>query len=356
MQENKYNDTIDLNQIVKKVWKRKSLFYIAWPITFVLACALILCVPRYYKSTVKLAPELGNNSSMGALGSIASDFGFDIGALESDDAISPLLYPELVASPNFLVSLFDIHVKNEDGTIDTDYYTYLRYHQKKTLYMQPFYWLKRQINKILKKKKVTGRNNDDGKIDPTRLSEDDDRVVKGLQKNIICNVDKKTIVISITVTDQDRIICADIADSVRVRLQHFITDYRTSKARIDAEHYRILTEDAYKAYKLSIARYSDFCDSHMNSILQSYLSKRDELENDMQLKMNTYTALNTQWETAKSRIQEKTPAFTLLEVASAPVKPAGPKRMLFVLGMLILTTFGTIIYILKEDLLKPFKS
>ena len=116
MQENKYNDTIDLNQIVKKVWKRKSLFYIAWPITFVLACALILCVPRYYKSTVKLAPELGNNSSMGALGSIASDFGFDIGALESDDAISPLLYPELVASPNFLVSLFDIHVKNEDGT------------------------------------------------------------------------------------------------------------------------------------------------------------------------------------------------------------------------------------------------
>jgi len=354
MQENN-KDTIDLSLILKKILKRKRLFYVLWPITFVLSCALILCVPRYYRSTVKLAPEMENSSGVGALGSLASSFGIDLGTVETSDAISPLLYPELVASPNFLVSLFDIHVVSEDGEIDTDYYTYLRYHQKKTLYMRPVVWAKRQINKLLKKKKIGGRSGEDGAIDPTRLSEDDARIVRGLQKNIVCNVDKKTVVISITVTDQDRLICADIADSVRVHLQQFITDYRTSKARIDAEHYRALAAKAFDDYKMAMRRYSNYCDTHVNSILQSYLSKRDELENDMQLKLNTYTALNTQWETAKARIQEKTPAFTVLEVASAPIKPAGPKRMLFVLGMLILTTIGAVLYILKDDFLKPLK-
>ena len=49
-------------------------------------------------------------------------------------------------------------------------------------------------------------------------------------------------------------------------------------------------------------------------------------------------------------MQERTPAFTLLKGASVPVKPAGPKRMLFVLGMLIMVTFGGIVYIIKDDI------
>ena len=82
------------------------------------------------------------------------------------------------------------------------------------------------------------------------------------------------------------------------------------------------------------------------------LSERDALENDMQMKYQTYQAMSTQLEAAKAKVQEKTPAFTVLQGASVPVKPSHPKRMIFVLGMLILATMGTVMYILRDELKK----
>ena len=85
----------------------------------------ILCVPRYYNSTAKLAPELSSFNSS-SLGDLASSFGFDLGNSSSNgDAIFPELYPDLINSNDFLTSLFDVKVKSLDGTINTTYYDYL---------------------------------------------------------------------------------------------------------------------------------------------------------------------------------------------------------------------------------------
>lgn len=66
---------------------------------------------------------------------------------------------------------------------------------------------------------------------------------------IKCSVDKKDYVISISVDDQDPLICATIADTVRARLQQFITEYRTSKARTDLEYYQKMCKDAKEKYE-----------------------------------------------------------------------------------------------------------
>ena len=49
-------------------------------------------------------------------------------------------------------------------------------------------------------------------------------VIGLMDKNISCNVDKRTGIISISVNDQDPLVCATIADSVRCKLQNFIID------------------------------------------------------------------------------------------------------------------------------------
>jgi hypothetical protein len=54
-------------------------------------------------------------------------------------------------------------------------------------------------------------------------------------------------------------------------------------------------------------------------------------------------------EAAKAKIQERTPSFTTLKSASVPIKPAGPKRMLFVLGMVLLATFITSLYVARDE-------
>ena len=74
----------------------------------------------------------------------------------------------------------------------------------------------------------------------------------------------------------------------------------------------------------------------------------------MQLKYNVYTALNTRQEAAMAKLQENTPVFTTLTNATVPVKPAGPKRMIFVAVWLFLATCGTLFKLFKKELTEWF--
>ena len=355
--DDKKNDVIDLRVVISLLLQRKKLFVKVLIVTFVIASALILCVPRTYTCTVKLAPEATSATTGSALGSIASSLGFDLSNMESNDAIFPLLYPELFESNDFLVQLFDIKIKSLDGEIKTSYYDYLEKHQKKAIWKIPFTWLISKINNIMSPPvDVAGGGNQEEKYSKSFiLSRNQVRIVEKMKDLIVCNIDKKTNVISIVVTDQDPLISATIADSVRMKLQQFIIDYRTEKARVDVDHYQQLLDNAKQEYELALAKYSEYSDTHKDIILQAYISERDKLENDMSLKYQTYTAMKAQLEASKSKLQEKVPAFTVLQGASVPIKPTGPKRMIFVIGMLFLSVIVTSLVVLKGQIADMFK-
>lgn len=347
-EENKDKNVIDLGEIFKKLLAKKKTFFIVWPIVFALSCLWILPQPRFYTCEVSLAPEATGEALGGGLVSIASNFGFDLSA-GGTDAIYPMLYPDLMGSNTFVVDLMSIKVKTEDGTVKTDYYTYLKKYQKKNWLTQPFTDAMISIKKMFAEKKPEPKGNPK-ELDPFMLSEYDFGLVEKVKKSITCSVDKKTDVITISVKDQDRVICATLADSVREKLQKHITEYRTKKTRIDVEHYQELTDSANLEYRSAVNEYAQFCDANQDIILQSQQSKRDELENEMQMCYNTYQAMKTQLEAMKAKLQERTPAFTTLKTATVPVKPAGPKRMIFVIGMLFMATIVTSIVILAKGM------
>ena len=337
----------DAAQILKE--KKKSYVKI-WAVTFVLACLIILPQPRYYSCLVKLAPEWGSSTPAGGLGSLAESFGFDLSSMQSSDAIYPMLYPELFESPEFLVPLFDVNVKSLDGAINTSYHDYLKNHQKKNPLTYPLRKAVTFVKKLFAGKKAD-RGAGDGKVDPFRLSEKDFNLMGLIANKVRCVVDKKNNVVSIIVKDQDALICATLADSVRAHLQDFIINYRTSKARQDVAYYQTLRDSALMEYKKSSEKYSRYCDRHQNVIMQAVISERDQLENDMSLKLTKYQTVSGQLENAKAKVQEQTPAFTVIKSPTVPVKPAGPKRMMFVALMLILATLGSTMWYLRRLIL-----
>jgi len=344
MEEKKTNssDIIDLRVIFQKIWDKKKLFlYKVWPITFILACIYILGVPRYYTSDAKLAPEMGNSIANGTLGSIASSFGFDLSEMQTSDAITPLLYPDLMEDNGFVAGLFNIKVVSQDGEINTTYYEYLKKHQKTSIWSYPIKWIKSMLPKS------EAKGGAKGQFDPYYLSKSDDDIASSIRSNIQFSIDKKTGVISISTKAQDALICKTLADSVSVHLQDFITEYRTNKAHVDYEYYRQLTEKAKDDYEKVRRQYASMADANTNIALRSVELKLQDLENDMQLKFNAYTTISNQLEAAKAKVQERTPAFTVLKGAAVPIKPAGPKRMIFVLGMLFLVTFGVSFWIIR---------
>ena len=141
-----------------------------------------------------------------------------------------------------------------------------------------------------------------------------------------------------------------IANAIKEELQDFITSYRTNKARIDVAYYEKLAKEAKMDYERARRRYASFSDSNSEAILESVRSTQDDLENEMQLCYNAYSMMQNQLQLARTKVQERTPAFTLLKGAMVPVKHSGPKRMLMVIGFMILTFFILTGYLFKDDI------
>lgn len=325
--------------LLNDVKKHRKLYYKVLPITFVISAILMLSIPNYYSCTVMLAPEL---SSMGvksnsSLASLASSFGINLGGASAGaDALLPTLYPDLMNSVTFRASLFPIKVQREDDSTGVEvmtYYDYLKDGQK-----LPWWSAGLKAFFDLFPKDEDPAN---GKVNTFKLTKEQSKIVKAMEKKVSCDVDKKTMVITINVTDQDPLICATIADSVQTKLQSFITDYRTSKARVDYEYNLKLSHEAKAKYEQARNRYSAYADSHRNVSSQNAQTKEADLQSEMQLQERIYQQVVAQLQQAEMKVQEETPAFTTLQPATVPVKKDGPKRARTCLIFLFLAALAT---------------
>lgn len=350
--------SIDFGKIYKDLLKHKALYYKVLPVTFLLAAVYSLSLPNYYQCTVKLAPELGASAKAGGgLASLASSFGVNLGGAQAGaDAINPTLYPDLMNSVDFKTSLFEIPVTiegdKEEGEPDRtmSYYDYLVNEQKSPWWSSAIGGAKKWLVSLFKDEEA----GEGDIIDPFRLTQKQTAIAQAINNKVVCDVDKKTFVITIDVTDQNSVICATMADSVKTRLQKFITDYRTSKARVDLEYNKKVLAEARAKYEEARDKYARFSDSHRDVSSQSAQTKMADLQNEMQLHQQVMQQVVTQMQQADMKVQQETPAFTTLQSATVPVLKAGPKRVQMCLIFLFLAFLGTTAWILyKEDDLRP---
>lgn len=188
------------------------------------------------------------------------------------------------------------------------------------------------------------------KFNPYQLSKTDNDLVNGMRDNIKISTDKKTGIISIATVAQDPMVAKMLADATRTQLQKYIIEYRTRKLRNDVDHYQSLVNQAKRDYEKVRKEYGKISDADMDVVLESVKLKQNDLENDMQLKYNTYTTLVAQLKAADAKLQERTPVFTTIQGAEVPVKPSGPKRMLFVLEMFISAFIILSVYVIRDIL------
>ena len=335
---------IDLRLVLKRIGVHKKLFFIILPITIVFSSYIILCVPRTYTSETAMAPEVSSTADASSLSDIASSFGFDLPTGKNIDAISPLLYPDLMKDNGFATTLFKVKVQTIDKKVNTDYYNYLKNHTKTTWWEKSYTWA---LKKLTPK---NASNTASAKFDPYQLSKADDDLVKGMRGNIKISTDKKTGIISIATVAQDPMVAKMLADATRKQLQEYIIEYRTKKLRNDVEHYQSLVNQAKQEYEKVRKEYGKISDADMDVVLESVKLKQNDLENDMQLKYNTYTTLVAQLKAADAKLQEHTPVFTTIQGAEVPVRPSGPKRILFVLEVFISVFFILSIYVIRDIL------
>ena len=335
--------TIDFGAIWGAILKYKKLYYKTLGVAFVLALIIGFSLPKTYNCKILLAPETGGGSSnLGGLAALASSFGVSVGAGgQGGDAITPNVYPELMKSVDFKTSLFPIKVKQKKDKKTMSYYDYLKYEWRVP-------WWEDLFGLTAPKPKK------DTLVNTFELTPEQARIAGLAIKNVECKIDKKTNLISIEVRAQDPYVAAQLADSVKNRLQDFLTGYRTKKARYDLDYALKLNRQAKKDYERARLLYSEYVDANQEIYLLSAMQKQNDLENEMQLQYNNFTATSAQVLTARAKVQETTPSFTTVQSATVPLGPSAPKKELIMIICLFLAALGTTIYVLsKEKQLKP---
>lgn len=336
MTEIKRKQEIDLIAVALLVLREWKSLLPCVTIAAVFGVVIALNTPKRYKAEVLLAPEMssGGLGLSNNLADLASNFGFDVGSKSSMDAIYPELYPDVFSSIDFLRKLYDVPVRLKQNDSVRTYLYHLTKEQKVPFWDVP----KIKLAEMLKKPESSGVGN--GAKDEFRISKIEDDICNAMRNAILCTIDKKTSVITISVEDQDPLVSAIIADTLQSRLQQYITVYRTKKARLDVEYYTGLTMKAKADYEAARMKYVEFSDANMEVNLESYKSELEDLENDLQLKFNAYSSLNSQLLAAKAKVQERTPAFTILQRPMMPHESSSTPRALTVL---IFMLFGVVV-------------
>ena len=206
------------------------------------------------------------------------------------------------------------------------------------------------------KKKEINKNHIVSDLNKYYLSKEEWKSIENIQDRISCDIDKENGLITLTVKAQDPNVCAIIADKGQKLLQQYITDYRTKKARNDLNYYIKLRSEANKEYIKAQKEYASFSDSNFDINLPSLQEKRDYLENQMQLKYNTYTQLSDRVNAAQAKVQERTPDFVVLQPSLVPYKADSPRKILIIIIFGVLGFIGTTIWIFRKDIKNSFKT
>ncbi len=335
---------IDLLELASKLWAQRKKLAV-WSICgAVIGVIIAFSIPKEYTTTVKLAPETTDaKAGGGGLSALASMAGF--GSISSGvDAVYPQLYPDVVGSVPFTTSLFDVEVETKE---DGQKFTVRQFLEEET---KAPWWgavMGAPFKLIGMLRSSDDEEDPEGKkVNNFQLSQDENKLVEAINNRVNASVDQKTNVVTITVNMQDPLVSAILADTVVSRLQEYVTQYRTNKARKDLEYAETLNEEAKTEYYKAQQRYAEYLDSNQGLALQRAQITRDRLENETSLAFNLYNQTAQQVQKAKAKVQETTPVYAIITPATVPVKASSPKKLMILVGFTFLAFVACAAWIL----------
>ncbi len=339
---------IDLMELARKLWIERKLIFKVCAVGAVLGVIFALGMTRTYSVNVTLAPESGKSGGGGALSGITSMLGMGNLNLGSEaDALNITLFPEMASSTPFLLDLLDTRVKTMDGEIDTTLTVYLE-EQKKSLGGMIMSLPGKAIGGVMSlfKDEEEADSTLEYVYNPFLLTKKQDKKLLALRKDITAMVDKKTGITTVSVTMQDPMVAAIVADTVVAKLQEYVTEYRVSKALQDCEYLEMLYKERQKEYYAVQQKYAEYEDANKNVILQSVLVERERLQNETSLAMQVYSQVAQQLQVARAKVQEAKPVFAVVQPACVPLKPSGTSRAMMVIAFIFLSFAGTAAWVL----------
>lgn len=358
--QNNHNDEeieIDLIGILRKIIGIRKTIYKAAGIGLVVGIIVAISIPKQYTVGVTLSPEMGGSKGGGLSGLAAPFLGSGVSMNEGTDALNASLSADIVSSTPFLLELSTMKIPAlKGGTMTLNVYL----DEESSPWWGYVIGLPGMViggvKSLFTEEESESVPSDKANLGTIELSKKESEKIEALKKKILASVDKKTSMTTVSVTLQNPKVAAVVADSVVRKLQEYIIDYRTTKAKEDCLYLERLFKERQQEYYDAQKKYADYMDSHDNIILQSVRAEQERLQNDMSLAYQVYSQVANQLQVARAKVQEEKPVFAVVEPAVIPLYPSGTSRKIYVLAFIFLSVCIVISWkLFGEDILNKFK-
>lgn len=324
---------IDLMGLLIRLWHARIFLLKCCAAGAVLGLLVGFSIPKRYTASVVLAPE-SEEKIGGSVSSIASMMGMSLD--NSVDAINANMFPEVVHSTPFIFRLFDLPVETTDGKLRTTLLDYMLHHQKKAwwsyLAEAPFKALGWGVSLISGKEEEES----DGILQMHNLPKKERKVIKYFADGIVVKMDKKTGKTEMALEMQDPLVVATVMNAVVENLKEYMSDYRTSKARQDAENLSVICAERKADYYRAQQQYAAYADANKSVVLQSAQAERERLQQEMQLAYQVYSQVATQLEAARIKEQQAKPVFAIIDPVTIPLSKSAPSKAKLLIGFVFL--------------------
>ena len=345
------DDSIDLVALVKSIWQSRA-FIVKVTLGFSILGLLVgFLTPKTFTATSTFVPQTAGEKPAGSLSGLAALAGIDLSAGASGSDIPATLYPKVLASVPFKQEILSTSIVFESDTLTFKQYLLnqspgvLSSIKKYTIGLPGLLILAISAKQDLVEAEASASY--------IELSDEDYALFKSLEGVIAIETNEKEGYVSLSVSDADPLIAAQVAKATELALQKRIIDYKIENARSLYQFTAEQFNDKQREFYALQDELAEFTDRNRNISSAQFQNKKQRLEAQYSIVNAVYTELAKQKEQAAIQVSKDTPIFSVIDPVVVPKEKTSPKRGLL---LVIYTFLGVVLstgYVLVKE---PFQT
>lgn len=351
------DDEIDLLELAKTLWNGRQTILKVMLLAGALGIVIALLSPNEYTSTTSMVPQTAQSGSkLGGLSSLAAMAGFNLDMASGSEALSPMVYPQILNSAPFQLELMNtpFNFSEVDHPVSIyEYYTEIQKPGALSLISKYTIGLPGVIIQAIKGESAEKINS--GEQGPIAFSTKQEKIAKMMKEKISLTIDSKQGYLTLQASFHEATLSAEVANQARELLQKYITKFKTEKAGNQLSFIQGRFEEKKQEFEKAQNRLARHRDQNHNMSSAVARTEEERLYSEFNITMNVYNELAKQLEQAKIQVKEETPVFSVLVPAVVPHEKTKPKKAMIVAIWLFLGVIAGVGFIFAKTYLSEIK-
>ena len=351
------DDEIDLLALAKTLWKGRRTILIYVLAAGALGVLIALLSPKEYTSSTTMVPQTSSSGSkLGGLSSLAAMAGFNLDMASGSEALSPMVYPQIMNSGPFQLELMNtpFSFSEVDHPVSLyEYYTNIARPGALSIIGKYTIGLPWVIIQAIKGEDALKVNMEEK--GPFAFTKKQEEVSKVLNEKVVLTIDAKQGLLTLDASFHEALLSAQVADQARELLQKYISNFKTKKSTDQLTFIEARYQEKKMEFEKAQSRLAYHRDQNRNTSSSVARTGEERLQSEFSIAMNVYNELAKQLEQAKIQVKEETPVFSVLEPAVIPHEKTKPKKAMIVFIWLFLGGITGVATVFGKEFLSGIK-